>query len=76
MNKHERNKKYENLEEVKQEISRKDMLIEDLKEKVVKFEEVCLENDKNSEILFRLFDRGIINAKGDVINKSEEDDNM
>ena len=76
MKKHERNKKYENLEEVKQEISRKDMLIEDLKEKVVKFEEVCLENDKNSEILSRLFDRGIINAKGDVINKSEEDDNM
>ena len=70
------NKKYENLEEVKQEISRKDMLIKNLKEKVEKFDEVCLKNDKNSEILSLLFDRGIINENGDVLNKWKEDDNM
>ena len=76
MTKHERNKEYENLEEVKQEINRKDMLIEDLKGKVEKFEEVCLENDKNSEILSHLFDKGIINENGDLIDKGEEDDSM
>ena len=52
------------------------MLIEDLKGIIKKFEEVCLENDKNSEILSHLNDKGIINENGDLINKEEEDDSM
>ena len=68
--------KYEDLEEVKQEISRKDILIEDMKGKIKMFEEVCFENDKNSEILSRLYDRGIINEAGDILNKGDEDDCM
>ena len=60
--------------EIKQEISRKDLLIEELKGKVENFEDLCLENDKNSEILSRLFDRGIINENGDVVDKKEDND--
>ena len=52
------------------------MLIEDLKGKIKKFEEVCFENDKNSEILSRLYNRGIINEAGDILNKGNEDDCM
>ena len=68
--------KYKDLEEVNQEISRKDMLIEDLKGNIEKFEEVCLKNYKNSEILSRLYDSGNINEAGDILNKGDEDDCM
>ena len=41
--------KNSNIDEVKEEICRKDQLIEDLKEKVDKFEEVCFEMTRNQK---------------------------
>ena len=67
-----KNKKHiknSNIEEVKEEIYIKHQLIEDLKEKVDKFEEVCLKNDKNSEILSKLLDKGIIDGNEELIEK-------
>ena len=69
-NKHIKNS---NIEEVKEEIYIKDQLIEDLKEKVDKFEEVCFGNDKNSEILSKLFDKGIKDGNGELIEKKDEE---
>ena len=51
----------------------KDILIEGLKEKVDKFEEVCQENDKNSKILSWLYDKGIIDESGNIIDKNNEE---
>ena len=50
----------------------KDILIEDLKKEVDKFEEIYQENDMNSEILSRLFDRGIIDGNIIGINNQED----
>ena len=63
------------LEESKEVVSEKDQIIEDLKNKVQNFEEMCLVNNKNSLILARLFDSGIISADGELIdsNKNQED---
>ena len=54
----------------------KDQLITELKNKVDKFEEVCYENDKNSEILSKLFDKGIIDGNGELIKEKKDEEDM
>ena len=64
-------------EEIKEETYDKDEIIDELTSKVKRFEELAIENDKNSNILSRLFDGGIIDATGQiVIQKSREDDDQ
>ena len=64
-------------EEIKEETYDKDEIINELTSKVKRFEELAIENDKNSNILARLFDGGIIDATGKlVIQKSREDDDQ
>ena len=47
----------------------RDVAIEELKQKIKDFEEISKENDKNAEMLFRLYEGGIINEEGDVLEK-------
>ena len=47
------------------------MAIEELKQKIKDFEEISKENDKNAEILSRLYEGGIINEERDVLEKNE-----
>ena len=56
---------------VRQEVEMRDMAIEVLKLKIKDFEEISKENDKNAEILPRLYEGGIINEEGDVLEKNE-----
>ena len=64
-------------EEIKEETYDKDEIINELTSKVKRFEELVIENDKNSNILARLFDGGIIDATGQIeIQKSREDDDQ
>ena len=54
------------VEEIKEEMSLKDEAIEKLKKQLDQFDELNAENNKNSEILARLFERGIIDAEGEL----------
>ena len=56
---------------VRQEVEMRDMAIEELKQKIKDFEEISKENDKNAEILSRLYEGGIINEEGDVLEKNK-----
>ena len=49
----------------------RDMVIEEQKQKIKDFEEISKENYKNTEILSRLYEGGIINEEGDVLEKNE-----
>ena len=49
----------------------RDQAIEELKQKTKDFEEISKDNDKNAKILFRLFEGGIINDQGDLLEKNE-----
>ena len=66
--KEERNGLEIDHEEVKEGISEKDEIIFELREKMRTFEELRIENDKNSQILASLFDSGIIDADGNVVD--------
>ena len=57
--------------DVKHEMDDRDLVIEDLKQKIKDFEEMSIDNDKNAEILSRLFESGIINSEGDVLEKEK-----
>ena len=65
----------ENAEESKDEIMPKDKVIEDLKNKVLQFELAVTQNDKNSEILSKLFEAGVINGEGELIHCKSEYEN-
>ena len=56
-----------NHEEVKEEVSDKDQIISELRDKMRAFEELRIVNDKNSQMLANLFDGGIIDEEGNVI---------
>ena len=53
-------------------MDQRDKIIEDLQNEVKEFETVTRENDKNSEILSRLFERGIIDEEGRLIDRKEK----
>ena len=65
----------ENAEESKDEIIPKDKVIEDLKNKVLQFELAVIQNDKNSEILSKLFEAGVIDGEGKLIHWKSEYEN-
>ena len=67
--KEERNRLEIDHEEVKEGISEKDEINFELREKMRTFEELRIENDKNSQILASLFDSGIIDADGNVVDQ-------
>ena len=54
-------------EEIKLEISMSDKAIQERQRKVQTFDQLESENDKNSEILSRLYDSGIINENGTLV---------
>ena len=54
-------------EDLDYEANQRDIAIEELKEKVRMFDEISAKNDKNSQILSRLFDNGIIDGEGELI---------
>ena len=65
----------ENAEESKDEIMPKDKVIEDLKNKVLQFELAVTQNYKNSEILSKLFEDGVIDGEGELIHYKSEYEN-
>ena len=58
--------------DIRQEVEMRDKAIEELKQKIKDFEEISKENDKNAEILSRLYEGGIINEEGDLLEKNEQ----
>ena len=62
------------VEEIKVEMSLKDKAIENLKRQLDQFDEMTTENNKNSEILARLFERGIIDAEGELQSMKANND--
>ena len=48
-------------------MSNKSEIIDSLKDKIRKFEERAAESDKNSEILARLYECGVINEDGEIL---------
>ena len=54
-------------EEIKEETYGEDEIINELTSKIKRFEELAIENDKNSNILVRLFDGGIIDATSQIV---------
>ena len=58
--------------DTRQEVEIRDKAIEELKQKIKDFEEISKENDKNAEILSRLYEVGIINKEGDLLEKNEQ----
>ena len=56
---------------MKHEMDDRDLVIEDLKQKIKDFEEMSIDNDINAEILSRLFESGILNSEGDILKKEK-----
>ena len=73
-NREERVRTSESEMEVKLGMYQRDKIIENLQNEVKEFEAVTRENDKNSEILSRLFECGIIDAEGRFIDRKEKQD--
>ena len=71
-NKEERVRASESEIEVKLGMDQRDKIIMDLQNEVKEFETVTRENDKNSEILSRLFEWGIIDGEGRLIDRKEK----
>ena len=63
-------------EEVKHEITSRDEVIQDLRKQVESFEEVVADNDKNSEILSRLFESKVTDARGELIGNYQSQESM
>ena len=61
-------------EEDKEEVYERDEVIQRLKEKVKRFEDLEIENDKNSHILSNLYESGIIDADGHLIRQRKEEE--
>ena len=64
------------VEEYKNDVDRRAEEIEQLKAKVDKFEELNQENNKNSQILSRLFEWGVIDEDGELIREDREHEPM
>ena len=73
----EKNRRNSSDEEVKEQIQLlyKDRIIDDLKKKINTFEEKAIESDKNSEILAKLFECGVINEDGELLLENKKKDN-
>ena len=54
----------------------KDYIIQNLKEKIKNFEALSQENDKNTAILAKLFDGGIIDAEGELEDNQNDEEEM
>ena len=63
-------------EEIKQEVTEKDEVIQSLKRQVESFEWLEIENDRNSEILAKLFESKIIDENGELMGEKEKSDEM
>ena len=63
-------------EELKEVDMSKDQIIEDLKQKVRDLDALRLENDKNSVILAKLFDGGVIDEEGKLIDHLIDEQEM
>ena len=63
-------------EEYKNDVDRRAEEIKQLKSKVDKFEELNKENDKNSQILSRLFEWGVIDEDGELIREDRKHESM
>ena len=63
-------------EEIKLEISMRDKAIQELQRKVQTLNQLESENDKNSEILSRLYDSGIIDENGALVRNIEKPEDM
>ena len=63
-------------EEFKEMICDKDLIIQELKAKVNDFEDLSLENDKNSALLAKLYDAGIIDEEGELVIKKNDEEEM
>ena len=75
MKKEERDRIGFNNEENKEVIYEKEDIIVELRDKVRAFDELKIENEKNSQILAELFDGGIIDEKGQIIfHQNREED--
>ena len=63
-------------EEFKEINHEKDYIIQNLKEKIKNFEAHSQENDKNTAILAKLFDGGIIDAEGELVDNQKDEEEM
>ena len=63
-------------EELKEVDMNKDQIIKDLKQKVRDFDTLRLEKDKNSVILTKLFDDGVIDEEGKLIGHLMDEQEM
>ena len=63
-------------EEFKEINHEKFYIIQSLKEKIKKFEDLSQENDKNTAILDKLFDGGIIDAEGELVDNQKDEEEM
>ena len=72
----EQNIQEDEEEEVKEISHEKDYIIQDLKEKIKNFEALSQENDKNSAILAKLFEGGIIDEEGELMDKEKDEEEM
>ena len=59
-----------------QEVTEKDEVIQRLKRQVESFERLEIENDRNSEILAKLFEWKIIDENGELMGEKEKSDKM
>ena len=73
----EKDRRNSSDEEVKEQIQLlyKDRIIDDLKKKINIFEEKAIESDRNSEILVKLFECGVINEDGELLLENKKKDN-
>ena len=51
----------------------KDFIIQELIEKVDNFKEFSLKNDKNSAMLVKLYDAGVIDEEGELVIKKRDE---
>ena len=63
-------------EEFKEIICDKDLTIQKLKVKVDNFEELSLENDKNSAMLAKLYNAGVIDGEGELVIKKNDQEEI
>jgi ABC-type transport system involved in cytochrome bd biosynthesis fused ATPase/permease subunit len=69
----EKDQKEQEFEDLKIANEEQQNAIQELKDKVLKFEDVSLRYEENSEKLGKLFELGIIDADGNPIMKENEE---
>ena len=75
-NRQEKEQIGQKYEEIKQEVTEKDEVIQSLKRQVESFERLEIENDRNSEILAKLFESKVIDENGELMGVKEKSDKM